>query len=217
MGTTALTTLATTMAASSSSASAQIQKPAPHFAGTAVVDGDFKKISLDDYKGQWLVFFFYPLDFTFVCPTEIIAFSDRVEEFKAIGAEVVGCSVDSEFSHLAWINTPRKQGGLGEMKIPLLSDITKQVSRDYGVLLEDEGISLRGLFIIDPQGTLRQITMNDLPVGRSVDETLRLVQAFQYTDEHGEVCPANWKPGAKTIIPDPENKLKYFNSVNEEL
>merc|ERR1711964_44047 len=214
MGTTALTTLATTMAASSSSASAQIQKPAPHFAGTAVVDGDFKKISLDDYKGQWLVFFFYPLDFTFVCPTEIIAFSDRVEEFKAIGAEVVGCSVDSVFSHLAWINTPRKQGGLGEMKIPLLSDITKQVSRDYGVLLEDEGISLRGLFIIDPTGTLRQITVNDLPVGRSVDETLRLIKAFQFVEEHGEVCPANWTPGESTIKPEVAASKEYFEAAN---
>ncbi|KAJ8276385.1 hypothetical protein COCON_G00081370 [Conger conger] len=155
--------------------------------------------------------FFYPLDFTFVCPTEIIAFSDRVHEFHAINADVVACSVDSQFTHLAWINTPRKQGGLGTMKIPLLSDLTHQIAKDYGVFLEDQGHTLRGLFIIDDKGVLRQITMNDLPVGRSVDETLRLVQAFQYTDKHGEVCPAGWKPGSDTIIPDPSGKLKYFD------
>ena len=125
-----------------------------------------------------------------------------------------GCSVDSKYTHLAWINTPRDKGGLGNVNIPLLSDITKQISRDYGVLLEDEGISLRGLFIIDRKGILRQITMNDLPVGRSVDETIRLVQAFQYTDEHGEVCPAGWKPGQKTIVPDPVSSKEYFEQCN---
>merc|ERR1711872_660769 len=154
------------------------------------------------------------LDFTFVCPTEIIAFSDRANEFRAINAEVVGVSVDSQFTHLAWIKTPRKDGGLGPLDIPLLSDLTHKISKDYGVYLEDAGHTLRGLFIIDGKGTLRQITMNDLPVGRSVDETLRLVQAFQYTDQHGEVCPAGWKPGADTIIPNPSDKLKYFNKVN---
>uniref|UniRef100_A0AAY4BZN7 thioredoxin-dependent peroxiredoxin n=1 Tax=Denticeps clupeoides TaxID=299321 RepID=A0AAY4BZN7_9TELE len=165
---------------------AKISKPAPHWEGTAVINGEFKELKLSDFKGKYLVFFFYPLDFTFVCPTEIIAFSDRVHEFQAINAEVVACSVDSQFTHLAWINTPRKQGGLGPMKIPLLSDLTHQIAKDYGVYLEDQGHTLRGLFIIDNKGVLRQITMNDLPVGRSVDETLRLVQAFQYTDKHGE-------------------------------
>jgi len=193
---------------------ALISKPAPHWEGTAVVNGEFKDLNLDMYKGKYLVFFFYPLDFTFVCPTEIIAFSDRANEFRAINAEVVGVSVDSQFTHLAWIKTPRKDGGLGPLNIPLLSDLTHKISRDYGVYLEDAGHTLRGLFIIDGKGTLRQITMNDLPVGRSVDETLRLVQAFQYTDQHGEVCPAGWKPGADTIIPDPNDKLKYFNKVN---
>nr|ALG02338.1 peroxiredoxin 4 [Cyprinus carpio] len=193
---------------------AKISKPAPHWEGTAVINGEFKELKLSDYKGKYLVFFFYPLDFTFVCPTEIIAFSDRVHEFQAINAEVVACSVDSQFTHLAWINTPRKQGGLGPMKIPLLSDLTHQISKDYGVFLEDQGHTLRGLFIIDDKGVLRQITMNDLPVGRSVDETLRLVQAFQYTDKHGEVCPAGWKPGSDTIIPDPSGKLKYFDKLN---
>ncbi|XP_042312952.1 peroxiredoxin-4 isoform X1 [Sceloporus undulatus] len=193
---------------------AKISKPAPDWEGTAVINGEFKELKLTDYEGKYLVFFFYPLDFTFVCPTEIIAFSDRIEEFRSIGAEVIACSVDSQFTHLAWINTPRKQGGLGPLKIPLLSDLTHQISKDYGVYLEDQGHALRGLFIIDDKKILRQITMNDLPVGRSVDETLRLVQAFQYTDKHGEVCPAGWKPGSETIIPDPAGKLKYFGKVN---
>ncbi|GBP54295.1 Peroxiredoxin-4 [Eumeta japonica] len=150
---------------------------------------------------------------TFVCPTEILAFSERVEEFRKINAEVVACSVDSHFTHLAWINTPRKEGGLGKIKIPLLSDQTHSIAKDYGVYLEDLGHTLRGLFIIDDKGILRQITMNDLPVGRSVDETLRLVQAFQYTDKHGEVCPAGWKPGQDTIIPNPDEKKKYFEKL----
>lgn len=188
----------------------RLTKPAPEFKGQAVVDGEFKDISLSNYKGKYLVLFFYPLDFTFVCPTEIIAFSDRVEEFHAINCEVVACSTDSVFSHLAWTNTPRKQGGLGNMKIPLLADKTMEISRAYGVLKEDDGISFRGLFIIDDKGNLRQITMNDLPVGRSVDETLRLVQAFQFTDKHGEVCPAGWKPGADTIRPNVKDSQKYF-------
>jgi len=184
--------------------------PAPNFRGTAVVDGDFKEISLADYRGKYLVFFFYPLDFTFVCPTEIIAFSDRVEEFRSIGCEVVTCSTDSHFSHLAWINTPRKQGGLGNMNIPLLADKNCDIAKRYGVYKEDEGIAFRGLFIIDDKGNLRQITINDLPVGRSVDETLRLVQAFQFTDKHGEVCPAGWKPGKETMKPNPQESKSFF-------
>jgi len=194
---------------------ARISKPAPNFEGTAVVDGEFKDLKLADFKGKYLVLVFYPLDFTFVCPTEIIAFSDRIAEFRKINTEVVALSVDSQFTHLAWIKTGRKQGGLGPISIPLLSDLTHQISKDYGVYLEDAGHTLRGLFIIDEKSVLRQITMNDLPVGRSVDETLRLVQAFQYTDKHGEVCPAGWKPGGDTIIPNPEDKLKYFNKQNE--
>lgn len=188
-----------------------LQKPAPIFKGTAVVRGSFEEISLEDYKGQYVVFFFYPLDFTFVCPTEIIAFSDRFEEFKKIKCAVVACSTDSHFSHLAWINTPRKQGGLGEMAIPLLADKSGAIARAYGVLDEASGVPFRGLFIIDDKGILRQITINDLPVGRSVDETLRLVQAFQFTDEHGEVCPAGWTPGKKTMKPDPTASKEYFS------
>ena len=194
---------------------AQVQKPAPNFAGTAVIDNDFKEIKLSDYSGKYLVLFFYPLDFTFVCPTEIIAFSDRINEFQELNCEVVGVSVDSHFSHLAWSNTPRKQGGIGKIEYPLLADLTKKVSADYGVLLED-GISLRGLFIIDPNQVVRQITINDLPVGRSVDETLRLIKAFQFTDKHGEVCPANWdeKKNKATIKPDPKGSQEYFSKSN---
>ncbi|XP_055303860.1 peroxiredoxin 1 [Sitodiplosis mosellana] len=191
-----------------------INKPAPDFKGTAVVKGQFKEIELSQYKGKYVVLFFYPLDFTFVCPTEIIAFSDRAEEFRKINTEVIGVSTDSHFTHLAWINTSRKQGGLGELNIPLLADKSMKVSRDYGVLDEETGIPFRGLYIIDANQKLRQITVNDLPVGRSVDETLRLVQAFQYTDIHGEVCPAGWKPGSKTIKPSVDQSKEYFTSAN---
>lgn len=197
-----------------SSGSAKIGQPAPDFTGKAVVDRQFKDLKLSDYRGKYVVFFFYPLDFTFVCPTEIVAFSDRVEDFRNINCEVIGCSIDSHFTHLAWINMPRKEGGLGEMKIPLVADVTKKISKDYGVLKEDDGIAYRGLFVIDDKGILRQITINDLPVGRSVDETLRLVQAFQFTDKNGEVCPAGWKPGSDTIIPDVEKSKTFFSKQN---
>ncbi|XP_067010447.1 peroxiredoxin 2 [Anabrus simplex] len=191
-----------------------LQKPAPVFEGTAVVNGQFKDISLSQFKGKYVVLFFYPLDFTFVCPTEIIGFSDRAAEFRNINCEVIAASCDSQFSHLAWVNTPRKQGGLGEMDIPLLADKSGKIARSYGVLDEETGIPFRGLFIIDGNQVLRQITVNDLPVGRSVDETLRLVQAFQYTDTHGEVCPAGWKPGAKTMIPNPSASKEYFSTLD---
>ncbi|XP_053317902.1 peroxiredoxin-2 [Spea bombifrons] len=194
-----------------SSGKAQIGKPAPDFQATAVVNGEFKEVKLSDYRGKYVVLFFYPLDFTFVCPTEITAFSDHVEDFRKINCEVVGASVDSHFSHLAWTNVARKQGGLGPMNIPLLSDLKHSISRDYGVLKEEDGVSFRGLFIIDNKGILRQITINDLPVGRSVEETLRLVQAFQFTDTHGEVCPAGWKPGSSTIKPNVKDSKEYFS------
>ena len=188
----------------------EIGKPAPEFSGVAVIDGAFKDVKLSDYKGKYVVLFFYPLDFTFVCPTEIIAFSERAAEFNAINTEVIAASTDSHFSHLAWTNLSRKEGGLGQMKIPLLSDKNTKISRTYGVYRESDGITLRGLFIIDDKGILRQITINDLPVGRSVDEILRLVKAFQFTDQHGEVCPANWKPGSDTIKPNPKDSKEFF-------
>lgn len=197
---------------------AVIRQPAPAFKATALMpDGSFKTISSEDYKGKWVVLFFYPLDFTFVCPTEIIQYSDRAKEFADIGVEVIGASIDSQFSHLAWTKQDRKQGGLGKMEIPLIADVTKQISRDYGVLIEDPtdgdcGVAFRGIFIIDPQGKLRQITVNDLPVGRNVDETLRLVQGFQYNEKYGEVVPCGWKPGSKTMKADPKLSLDYFGS-----
>ncbi|KAJ6668038.1 hypothetical protein lerEdw1_016359 [Lerista edwardsae] len=189
---------------------AHIGKPAPDFQVTAIVDGAIKELKLSDYKGKYVVLFFYPLDFTFVCPTEITAFSDRVGEFRKINCEVIAASVDSQFTHLAWINTPRKEGGLGSTNIPLVADVNHSLSREYGVLKVDDGISYRGLFIIDDKGILRQITVNDLPVGRSVDETLRLVQAFQFTDQHGEVCPAGWQPGGDTIKPTVKDSKVFF-------
>jgi alkyl hydroperoxide reductase subunit AhpC len=188
---------------------AQVQKEAPDFTASAVVNGDIvDNYTLSSNRGKYVVLFFYPLDFTFVCPTEIIAFSDRIEEFKKRECEVIGVSVDSAFSHLAWINTPRKQGGLGAMKYPLVADLTKKISRDYGVLLEDAGIALRGLFVLDQKGVVHAITIHNLPLGRSVDEALRVLDALQYFEKHGEVCPANWKPGDDTI--DTKNAGKYF-------
>ncbi|GAB6024707.1 thioredoxin peroxidase Tpx1 [Chamberlinius hualienensis] len=192
----------------------KVQQSAPEFKGTAVVNKQFKEIKLSDYSGKYVVLFFYPLDFTFVCPTEIIGFSERADEFKALNTEVIGVSTDSHFSHLAWINTPRKQGGLGDMKIPLLSDFNKTIASNYGILIEGAGIALRGLFLIDPKGVLRHMSVNDLPVGRSVDETLRLVKAFQFVEKHGEVCPAGWKPDSPTIKPDPIKSREYFEKVN---
>jgi alkyl hydroperoxide reductase subunit AhpC len=193
---------------------AKVTQPAPFFKATAVMPtGEFKSVSLDDYKGKWLLMFYYPLDFTFVCPTEIISYSDQSAEFRKLGCEVLACSVDSHYSHLAWVNTPRNKGGLGQMQIPLLSDLCKTISRDYGVLLEDKGLALRGSFLIDPKGIVRQVTMNDLPVGRSVDESLRLLKAFQFTDKHGEVCPANWQEGSQTMKPDPKGSLSYFSKT----
>nr|XP_036213835.1 peroxiredoxin-2 isoform X2 [Bactrocera oleae] len=161
----------------------KVQRAAPDFKGLAVVGNDFQEIKLADFRGKYLVLFFYPLDFTFVCPTEIIAFSERIEEFKKLNAEVVGVSVDSHFSHLVWCNSDRKDGGLGGLSYPLLSDLTKKISSDYDVLLDNE-----------------------------VDEVLRLIKAFQFVDEHGEVCPANWHPDKNpdTIKPDVADSKDYF-------
>ena len=181
---------------------AKVGEPAPDFTMAIAKPGDTArtveksgKVSLADYKGKWLVFFFYPLDFTFVCPTEITALSDRFDEFEEIGADVLGCSTDSIYSHQAWMNLSRDKDGLGEMKFPLAADLTKTVSRDYGVLIEEAGIALRGLFIIDPNGVLKYAVVNDLNIGRSTDETLRVLQALQT----GGLCPSDWKPGQKNL------------------
>lgn len=192
----------------------RVGQSAPDFTATAVVDQEFKTIKLSDYRGQYVVLFFYPLDFTFVCPTEITAFSDRYDEFTSLNAEVLGVSVDSEFSHLAWIQTERKAGGLGDLAYPLVSDIKKEISTAYNVLEPEAGVALRGLFLIDKDGTIQHATINNLSFGRSVDETLRVLQAVQHVQSHpDEVCPAGWTPGDKTMTPDPIKSKEFFASV----
>jgi alkyl hydroperoxide reductase subunit AhpC len=193
---------------------AKVQKPAPQFTATAVINGEFKQVSLSDYAGKYVVLFFYPLDWTFVCPTEIIAFSEKAAEFKKLNCEVLGISVDSEFSHYHWINTPRKMGGLGGLEIPLVADISKEICKNYGVLI-DEGVALRGTFIIDDKQIVRVAQINDLPVGRNVDEVYRLVEAIQFHEANGQVCPANWQKGAATMKPDPRGSLEYFSKIEE--
>ena len=176
---------------------AMVGQPAPDFdmASTKNIEKLNENVKLDDYKGRWVVLLFYPLDFTFVCPTELTAFSDRYEEFQDIGADIIGVSTDSVFSHRAWIKTPRDKGGVEGLKYPLAADATKHVARDYGVLIEDKGIALRGLFVIDPEGILRYKVVHDLNIGRSAEETLRVIQALQT----GGLCQAEWKPGQKTL------------------
>ncbi|TPX29806.1 peroxiredoxin [Cylindrospermopsis raciborskii] len=194
--------------------SLRVGQQAPDFTATAVVDQDFKAVKLAEYRGKYVVLFFYPLDFTFVCPTEITAFSDRYEEFKKLNTEVLGVSVDSEFSHLAWIQADRKSGGVGDLNYPLVSDIKKEISTAYNVLDPDAGIALRGLFIIDKDGVIQHATINNLAFGRSVDETLRTLQAIQHVQSHpDEVCPVGWQPGEKTMIPDPVKSKVYFAAV----
>jgi len=178
-------------------AEAKVGQPAPDFdmPSTKNVEKLNENVKLSDYRGKWVVLLFYPLDFTFVCPTELTAFSDNYDQFLGIGAEVVGVSTDSVHSHRAWLRTPRAQNGVEGLKYPLASDITKQVARDYGVLIEDQGIALRGLFVIDPEGMLRYAVVHDLNDGRSTDETLRVIQALQT----GGLCQAEWRPGQETL------------------
>lgn len=187
-----------------------VGKNAPDFKATAVVNGDFKEVSLSDYRGKYVVLFFYPLDFTFVCPTEMHAFQEKLDAFKKLNTEVLGVSVDSQFSHLAWLNTKKEDGGIEGVKYPIISDINKTIARDYDVLIQDAGVALRGAFLIDKQGKVRQQTINDLPLGRNVDEMLRLVEALQFHEEHGEVCPANWKKGDKAMKADQAGLKAYF-------
>jgi len=189
-----------------------VTQSAPDFKAQAVLaDGSFKEIGLADYRGKYVVLFFYPLDFTFVCPTEIIAFSDRAAEFEQLNVQLLGVSVDSQFSHLAWRNTPRTDGGLGQINYPLVADLNTQIAQSYGVLLAG-GIALRGLFLIDKSGVIRHEVINDLPLGRSVDEALRMVKALQYFEKNGEVCPADWKEGARTIKPTVKDSKSFFNA-----
>ena len=193
--------------------SAKVTLPAPDFSANALIGEEFKTLKLSDYKGKYVLLYFYPLDFTFVCPTEIIAFDEKLAEFKKRNTEVLGVSVDSEFSHLAWNKLARNKGGLGGVRYPLIADLNKNISRSYGVLLEDAGIALRGLFIIDKEGIVRHLLVNDLPLGRSVDEAIRVIDALQFVEKHGEVCPANWHPGEATMKPDPKGSQSYFEKV----
>lgn len=191
-----------------------VTKPAPDFKAQAVMpNGLFNEITLAEYKGKYVMLFFYPLDFTFVCPTEIIAFSDAVDQFAERGVQLLSCSIDSHFTHLAWRNVPRDKGGLGDIQYPMVADLDKTIAQDYGVLLEG-GIALRGLFLIDKEGVVRHQVVNDLPLGRSVDEALRMVDALQFFEKNGEVCPANWKQGDLTIKPDPSGSQEYFSKAN---
>ena len=189
-----------------------VTKQAPDFTAEAVLkDGSFAKLSLSQFKGKYVLLFFYPLDFTFVCPTEIIAFSERAKEFNDLGVEVIGVSVDSHFSHLAWRNIPRDQGGIGPIQYSLVADLDKQISRNYDVLVGD-AVALRGLFLIDKDGIVRHQVVNDLPLGRSVDEALRMVQALQFFEKNGEVCPADWKEGKRTIKPSVNESKEFFGA-----
>lgn len=192
---------------------AQVTQPAPDFTATAVLpDNTFKDdFKLSDCRGKYVVLFFYPLDFTFVCPSEIIAFDRKLKEFKDRGCEVIGVSVDSHYSHLAWKRTPREQGGIGNVQFPMVADITKSISRDYGVLL-NESVALRGLFLIDKEGVLRHALINDLPLGRNVDEAIRVLDALQHVEKHGEVCPANWKKGEVAMTPSAAGVAAYLAS-----
>ncbi len=187
-----------------------VTKNAPDFTAKAVMpDDSFQEISLSDYRGTYVVLFFYPLDFTFVCPTEIIAFDKKLEEFRKRNCEVIGVSVDSEYSHWAWKNTPRDKGGIGNIQYPLVADIKKSISRDYGVLFDD-AVALRGLFLIDREGVVRHEVVNDLGLGRSVSEALRVLEALQHLEEYGEVCPAEWHEGEEAMKPTAEGVAEYL-------
>ena len=191
--------------------SSLVTRPAPQFEATAVMeDGSFKNVKLSDYKGQYVCLYFYPLDFTFVCPSEIIAFHKKANDFKERNVQLLGVSVDSEFSHYAWRNTPVDKGGIGQIDYPLIADKSKNIARDYGVLFNEE-VALRGLFLIDKDGVVRHSTINDLPLGRNVDEALRVIDALQYTEQHGEVCPANWKKGEDAMKPTADGVADYLS------
>ncbi len=188
-----------------------IGRPAPDFKTKAVKNNlIIENFSLSYYRGKYIVLFFYPLDFTFVCPTELHAFQDSLAEFEKRQAQVLACSVDSCYAHHAWLNTPKIKGGIEGITYPLISDLNKTIASDYGVLHPSEGIAYRGLFLIDREGLVRHQLVNDLPLGRSVEETLRTLDALIYFETHGEVCPANWKIGKSTLLPTAEGVEKYF-------
>ncbi len=188
-----------------------VGKEAPDFTADAVVNGELKSnFKLSDFRGKYVVFFFYPLDFTFVCPTELHSFQEKLEEFRRLNCEVIACSVDSKHTHLAYVNTKKAEGGIEGVKYPIVADITKSIAKDYDVLIPQAGIALRGSFLIDKQGIVRHQTVNDLPLGRNISEYLRLLEALQFTEEHGEVCPANWKKGEKSMKESRAGLKTYF-------
>ncbi|ACH37185.1 peroxiredoxin, typical 2-Cys subfamily [Citrifermentans bemidjiense Bem] len=188
-----------------------VTKEAPDFTAQAVLpDNSFAELTLSKYRGKYVVLFFYPLDFTFVCPSEILAFDKRVEDFKAKNCEVIGVSVDSRFTHLAWKNTSVENGGIGNVQYPLVEDLDKSIARSYGILL-NESVALRGLFLIDTKGVIRHSVINDLPLGRSVGEALRMLDALQFVETHGgEVCPANWQEGEESMKASTEGVAEYL-------
>ncbi|MCB1082883.1 MAG: peroxiredoxin [Simkania sp.] len=189
-----------------------IGNKAPNFKANAVANGQINEnFSLDLFDGKYILLFFYPLDFTFVCPTELHAFQEKLGEFEKRGAQIIGCSVDSTFSHLAWVNTPKTKGGIEGVTYPLVADLNKNIARDYQVLNEEAGIAFRGLFLMDKDHIIRHQLVNDLPLGRSVDEALRLLDALIFHEENGEVCPANWQKGKKSMKPTQEGIATYFN------
>jgi peroxiredoxin (alkyl hydroperoxide reductase subunit C) len=187
-----------------------VTNPAPDFKAQAVMpDGNFQEVKLSDFRGKYVLLFFYPLDFTFVCPTEILAFDKALPKFKERGVEVLGVSVDSHFTHAAWRNTAPKEGGIGGVKYPLVADLDKSIAKAYDVLVNGS-VALRGLFLIDKAGVVRHAVINDLPLGRSVDEALRMVDALQFFEQHGEVCPANWHKGEEGMKPDAKGVATYL-------
>ena len=196
-----------------------VGKQAPDFTATAVMaDGSMKDdFSLSDYKGKYVVLFFYPLDFTFVCPTELIAFSKRIKEFEGRDVQVIGCSIDSQFTHAAWRGTPVDEGGIGAVAYPLVADLKHEICRAYDVEFEEAGVAFRGSFLIDKEGKVHHQVVNDLPLGRNVDEMLRMIDALQFTEKYGEVCPAGWNKGDDGMKPDADGVASYLKGKAESL
>ncbi len=194
-----------------------VTKQAPDFTATAVMPDNTMKedFTLSDYREKYVILFFYPLDFTFVCPSEILAFDKNLQHFNNKNCEVIGVSIDSQFSHFAWKNTPVNDGGIGNIQYPLVADLDKKISEDYGVLLES-GIALRGTFLIDKEGVIRHAVVNDLPLGRNIQEALRMVEALQFHEQHGEVCPANWNEGEDAMTPTSEGVAKYLSKHGDK-
>jgi peroxiredoxin (alkyl hydroperoxide reductase subunit C) len=195
-----------------------VGRAAPDFTATAVFgDNEIKDLKMSDYKGKYVVLFFYPLDFTFVCPSELIAFDHRLAEFKKRNVEVIGCSIDSQFTHLAWKNTPVNNGGIGQVQYPLVADVKHSICQAYDVEFPAAGVAFRGSFLIDKAGVVRHQVVNDLPLGRNIDEMLRMIDALQFTEEHGEVCPAGWQKGKAGMGASPEGVAKYLAEHAKEL